>query len=192
MRKVLIVVVGLAIGWAASAHATTLVSNLGNAANGNLSPQNNFWMAQKFTTGASPFDLAFVQFRGARNAAQSVAVLLFSHNGGSDLPASLLATLDGSGITTTLGTQTVASPASIHLAATTSYWIVLAPSTIDTALWTQTTDLTSTGTGSLPNRVAFSSTSGSSWVALSAGNNLLLLVDVGPLTPVELLEFAVD
>jgi hypothetical protein len=162
---------------ATDSRAATLVSNMSNTPNGNLSPQSTFWMAQKFTTDASAWTLGSIQFRGARNASQTLAVSIYSHDGVNDLPSASIGTFDASGVTTTVGAQTLPANGTINLAASTSYWIVIAPSDVNTALWTQSTDLTNTGPGTIPNRRAVSANSGGTWSALAAGNNLLIQVD---------------
>jgi hypothetical protein len=167
----------LVIAAPALAGAATLVSNMGNATNGTLSPQSTFWIAQQFTTDSSGWTLSSVQFHGARNASQSLAVSVWSDNG-SGLPLASIGTFDASGVTTTIGAQTLPAVGTIALAANTSYWIVIAPSDVNTAFWSRTSDLTSSGTGTIPNAKASSGNSGSSWSALvDASNNLMIAVD---------------
>ena len=167
----------LCIAPAPLAGAATLVSNMANATNGTLSPQSTFWVAQQFTTDASGWTLSSVQFHGARNASQSLAVSIWSDNG-SNLPLASIGTFDASGVTTTLGAQTLPAVGTIAVAANTSYWIVIAPSDVNTASWTRTSDLTSTGTGAIPNAKASSTNSGSTWAAIvDASNNLMIRVD---------------
>ncbi len=164
---------------ATAASGATLVSNMANTTNANASPQSNFWMAQKFTTNAAPWIVTQMQFRGARNAAQTLAVSLYSDSAG--LPGSALGTFDATGVTTSAGPQTLNANLPINLAASTSYWIVLAPSTIDTALWTRETDLTNTGPGSIPNAKATSNNGGASWSAfVDATINLMIQLDGVP------------
>jgi hypothetical protein len=135
------------------ASAARLVSNMANTTAANLSPQSNFWMAQQFTTDSSAWIVSSIQFRGARNALQTLAVSIYSDNG-ANLPLASVGTLDASGVTTVVRPQVLPAIGTSTLAASTAYWIVLAPSTLDTALWTRTTDLTATGTGTIPNAKA--------------------------------------
>ncbi len=172
-RAVVVSLLGAVPGFAA---ATALVSNMANTTSTDLSPQSTFWVAQEFTTGASDWMVTSMQFRGARNASQSLAVSVWSDNG-SGLPLASVGTFDASGVTTTVGPQTLVV-GTISLAASTSYWIVIAPSDVNTAFWTKETDLTSTGTGTIPNAKASSTNSGSSWSALvDATANLMIEID---------------
>jgi hypothetical protein len=181
---------------AGSAGAATVVSNLAGTTAGNASPQSTFWMAQAFTTDANPYTVNSVSFRGARNAAQTLAVRIYAHDAVNDRPvagATGFGQFDATGVTTVVGVQTLPAIGTINLAANTTYWIVLQPSTIDTALWTQTTDLGNlAGPGAIPNRRAFSSNAGTSWTGQTNGtDNLMIAVDVTVL-PVELTGFAVE
>ena len=49
---------------------------------------------------------------------------------------------------------------SVTLAANTTYWIVVAPSTFNFVLWRRTTDGNLAGPGSIPDLQAFSTTAG--------------------------------
>ena len=129
---------------AGSAGAATLVSNLAGTTAGNASPQSTFWMAQAFTTDANPYTVNSVSFRGARNAAQTVTVWLYNHDAINDRPvagATGFGQLNATGVTSVVGVQTLPAIGTINLAANTTYWIVLQPSTIDTSQWTQTINL---------------------------------------------------
>jgi hypothetical protein len=178
-RTVQNVVIAAVVAFAAiPSRAVTLVTNMANAAGANFSPQSTFWMAQKFTTDANTWTVASMQFRGAKNnAAQPITISIYSHDGVNDLPLAPSGTFDTSTVTATAGVQTAAAVGTITLTPATSYWIVIAPGDVNTALWTKTADLTSTGTGTIDNRSAFSTNSGTSWSALAATDNLMIQVD---------------
>jgi hypothetical protein len=158
-----------------SAHAAVLVSNIANATNGAFSPQSTFWIAQKFTTDAQTWTITSAQFRGSRNPAQSVALSIYSHDAVNDVPLASVATFDTSTVTTTNGVQTVAASGVISLAAGTTYWLVLAPSDVNTAFWFKTTDLTNAGSGTIDNRLARSTDGGASWAMLDASGDVMTL-----------------
>ncbi|QQR73506.1 MAG: hypothetical protein IPJ17_18800 [Holophagales bacterium] len=199
MGRIVARVVRIAVGAllsVSSANAVTLVSNLAGTTAGNASPQSTFWMAQAFTTDNNAYTLSSVSFRGARNAAQTISVWVYAHDAGNDRPvagATGFGQLDASGVTAVVGVQVLPAIGTINLAANTTYWIVLQPSDINTALWTQTTNLGNlAGAGAIPNRRAFSSNAGASWSGQTNGtDNLMIAVDVAVL-PVELTGFSVD
>ena len=159
------------------ASASTLVSNMGNTPLGNLSPQSTFWLAQEFTTDASSWTVTSIEFRGARNNSQTLAVSIYDNDTMNDLPSASIGTFDASGVTTTVGTQTLAANGTIDLSPNTSYWIVIAPSDVNTAFWTESTELTNTGTGTIPNTNAKSLDGGGSFSALGASGPLMIQVD---------------
>ena len=127
-----------------SASGAVLVSNLAGTTAGNASPQSTFWMAQAFTTDNNAYTLTSVSIRGARNAAQALVVRIYAHDAVNNVPvagATGLGQVDATGVTATVGVQTMPALGTINLAANTTYWIVLQPSTIDTSQWTQTINL---------------------------------------------------
>ncbi|QQR73501.1 MAG: hypothetical protein IPJ17_18775 [Holophagales bacterium] len=185
-----------ALATVGAANGVVVVSNLAGTAAGNASPQSTFWMAQAFTTDNNPYTVTSVSIRGARNAAQSLVVRIYAHDAGNNVPvagATGFGQFDATGVTTTVGVQTMPPIGTINLAANTTYWIVLQPSTIDTSLWTQSTSLGNlSGAGTIPNRRAFSSNSGTSWSGQTNGtDNLMIEVNVTTL-PVELMGFSVE
>jgi hypothetical protein len=162
---------------------SVLVSNIANATNGAFSPQSTFWIAQKFTTDAQVWTITSAQFRGSRNPAQSVALSLYSHDGVNDLPLASVATFDTSGVTTTNGVQTAPASGVINLAANTTYWLVLAPSDVNTAFWFKTSDATNTGTGTIDSRLARSTDGGGTWAMLDASGDVMELELEGNVAP---------
>lgn len=169
---------------------TEIVSNMSNAAGAAASLQSTFWYGHQFITDGNPYDVAQVTFRGARNAGQTLTGFIYSDS--SDSPGSSIGTLDGSGVTSTVGTQTLSPMGTISLAASTKYWLVLVPSDVNFTLWSQTADLNNAGVGTIPNRLATSNNMGSSWNAQTNGSfNLMFSVD-GSLTPVELQSVSIE
>lgn len=187
---------GLWMAVPTGAWATTLVSNMSGAVDTNASPQSTFWLAQRFTTDASTSTANFLNFRGARNAAQTLSVYLYDHDAVNDAPvagATGFGQFDASSVTTTVEVQTLPAIGTITLNPNTTYWVVIHPSDVNTALWTQTTDLGNlSGPGTIENRRAFSTNGGASWTGQTNGtSNLMIGIDVA-VVPVELMRFEVE
>ena len=179
-----------------SASGAVLVSNLSGTTAGNASPQSTFWMAQAFTTDGNAYTASSVTIRGARHATQSLAVYLYQHNSGGNVPvtgATDFGQFDATGVTSVIGSQTMPAMGTINLAANTTYWIVVQPSNVNTALWTLPSNLGNlSGAGAIPNRRATSNNSGTTWSGLTDNSaNLMIQVDVDA-APVELMEFSVE
>lgn len=188
---------GLAIACALSfsSSAATLVSNLANTGAGSATVQNTFWQAQKFTTDGSTYDVNSVTVTGSRHpATANVAVYIYAHDSMNNAPvtgATGFGELDASGFGTSAGDYVFPAVGTISLQANTSYWVVMQPDNVNGALWEQTSDTSSTGSGTLDNVRASSNNSGSSWSSSSGGSNLKIEVDV-LMTPVALQKFSIE
>ncbi|MDA3874024.1 MAG: hypothetical protein PF795_08690 [Kiritimatiellae bacterium] len=157
------------------AHGSIILGNLGHTAGSNISPQSTFWIAQKFTTGASAASVGSVTIRGAKHASHSNNMLYIYGDTGSGVGSQLYG-FDASSMTATVSEQTFAlTSGSGVLSASTDYWLAFAPDNVNTGLWAQTSDAnTSDGTGAIPRDRAFSSTSGSSWNNFSPQSSSLM------------------
>jgi hypothetical protein len=170
-----------------SAHAAPLVSNLSGTDGGNLSPQSTFWIAQRFDTASLRQRVTEATFRGSRHVNQTVSLELYAHDEGTNTPitgATALATFDATGVTSVIGLQTCAAIGEIILEANTSYWLVLKPSDVNTALWGLTDLGTPVGDGSIANRRATSNNGGTSWSGTSDWvSNLKFEIEATPVVP---------
>lgn len=171
-----------------AAGADTVVSNLSGSGTSLASPQSTFLLAQSFVTDDQYYTVDSATFDGARHPAHTVAVHLYAHSTADDEPlgGGVIGEFDASGVTTSVGEQIVPALGTIELAPNTTYWIVLQPSDVNTAFWTQTTDLGNlSGPGSIPNRRAFSTDGGASWTGQTNGtSNLMIRVDATPFLPI--------
>lgn len=170
------------------AHAAPLVSNLSGTDDGNLSPQSTFWIAQRFDTASLRQRVTSATFRGSRHPNQTVSLELYANDGGTNTPvtgATPLATFNATNVTSSLGLQFCPAIGTIELEANTSYWLVLKPSDVNTALWGTTATLgTPEGGGSIANRRATSNNSGTSWSGTSDGvSNLKFAIEATPVAP---------
>jgi hypothetical protein len=148
-----------------------VVSNLGEASNGDGSVGSDKWAAQAFVTGGTATTLQNVGLALAsdNSALGNYSVSLWSLNPSNGTPGSSLGTITSgnpvSSLTKTLADYFFTLTTPIPLAANTTYFIVLNSTSTafpDSLLWGITPSSNSTGPGQIGGW-AFSTDSGTTW-----------------------------
>lgn len=127
-----------------SAWAVDLSNNLSDVNGGTESASSTRWLAASFATGTAAHALNYVTLLLANTSAGAAQVSIYS-NGGLE-PGSLVATLTSPASYSATLAPTAFTTAGVNLAANTTYWIVLRP-TSGTFLWGWTGDNTGSGAG---------------------------------------------
>jgi uncharacterized repeat protein (TIGR02543 family) len=140
---------------------TVLISNLAKSVDAQYSAGGSTWIAQAFTTDASPSRLDSVICKFQSGAADASLKLYGSSSG--DVGSFI--TNFGAGTLVSGSDYRFVPSSTVDLAASTTYWIVL--SSASTTPWHATSDQTYTGTGAIPTVkcAADSYDSGATWSA---------------------------